>query len=1500
MRIVRRLVHVLLIVLTLVVGAAAAAVIVSQTAWFKNWLRGYIVRQANLYLNGTLSIERLGGNLFFGIEMENIGVSMDGSQVVAVKDLGLDYSVFQLLTKGLSVDSIRLDQPVIYLRREGDTWSLSRLVKKQETEADRRGPAYPIAVDTIGIANGSVVVESPVGTSGVQVPKRFDHLDAKLSFNYEPVRYSIEISHVAFRGSEPALAVNALSGGIAVRDDTVFVEKLALRTAESSVSVDGAVQQYLSSPILNLEISSDKLSMPEIARLVPALSGVTLQPSFNVKAEGPLDSLKVGMNVQSSAGQLSGTVTANVAAATDAKAGQPMFARGEVSVKHLDLSPILNNPRQKSDITADARFDLHSRSLSNIDTLQGTASIDSPRMVAAGYVAEKIHAKARVDGRRVALDGSAAAYGAAATVAGSVTLPEGKAPLGFDVRGVARHVDLRRLPREAGVPPASTEVNAAYHVAGSVGPAKAAPRVQGDLRFEPSTIAGAKIATGSTAAFAINGPLSHAAAGAGFGPSTGSAPSRASSRDGDSGTNVSYRVDATVADLDLQRVGTEFRVPALAVDRYKSSINGHIVADGHGTTPQSMDLTASGTLNDTSILGGRIPQLSFDTTFARDTVHVKAVGTLADVDPAVASGKPELAGTLAGSADVDATETNISTGVTPDSVQADATIALQPSRIGSLDITRGNLEGSYHDSIGDIRVLDVAGHDVNVQASGMLALNDTGQSNVKIHADTPSLEQVGKLVNQPLAGIAKIDATVTGNRKQLQATGNIIGNGVKYGDNGALSISSDFTAKVPELTVADADVTANTHATFVTVSGQNINELDAKTTYHQKALDFDATAKQPQRSLAANGSLLIHPDHQEIHLKNLGLTSQGVQWQTAPNSEAAIRYFPDAIEVKNLELVNGDQKISAEGTFGRPGDALKVTLNNIDVASVDALLLRPPQLSGRLTATGTVSGAKDKPLVKADFQVTQGGFRDFHYESFTGKVDYAGSGLTVDTRLQQNATTFLSTKGYVPIAVFSVPSAEARAAAHGAATADEDRIDLHVESSPIDLGLVQGFTDVVTNVKGTLQANVNITGSAADPHPNGTISVNNASFTVPRTGVNYTNLQGRIDLQPDKVHIDNIAVLDNHQNALSITGDLAVHERQLGALLLNITARDFKVIDNKMGNVRINSDVQLGGELRAPRIEGDLGIETGSINLDEILAQTTGSAYATQQTEYVTKPEPEAPEEPAKLSPFEALKMNLHLTVPDDLVVKASSLQTPDAPIGLGAMNVTLGGDVRATKEPGSPIVLVGAVNTIRGTYDFQGRRFEVLRDGGIRFVGEPVTEMDPLLDIRARRIISGVEARVNVRGSLKQPEIELSSTPPLEQADILSLIVFNQPLNQLGEGDQISLLQRAQALAGGVLAGELAESIGNALGLDTFEINLAPESGGGPQVTVGQQVGQNLFLKVEQGVGQQTQTNFIVEYELTRWLRFRTNFVQGSFAQPQVFQKVQSSGVDLLFFFSY
>src|SRR5579864_2737942 len=161
----RRWLHAVLLALTLIVGAAAAAIIVSQTAWFKGWLRGYIVRQANQLLNGTVSIERLRGNLFFGVELHNVAISTDGVPVVAVSDLALDYNVFHIVARGLTVNTIRLERPVVHLKREGDTWTLSKLMKKQQAEADRTGPSSPVSIAQIVINDGSVAIEGPTGTS---------------------------------------------------------------------------------------------------------------------------------------------------------------------------------------------------------------------------------------------------------------------------------------------------------------------------------------------------------------------------------------------------------------------------------------------------------------------------------------------------------------------------------------------------------------------------------------------------------------------------------------------------------------------------------------------------------------------------------------------------------------------------------------------------------------------------------------------------------------------------------------------------------------------------------------------------------------------------------------------------------------------------------------------------------------------------------------------------------------------------------------------------------------------------------------------------------------------------------------------------------------------------------------------------------------------------------------------------------------------------------------
>ena len=159
----------------------------------------------------------------------------------------------------------------------------------------------------------------------------------------------------------------------------------------------------------------------------------------------------------------------------------------------------------------------------------------------------------------------------------------------------------------------------------------------------------------------------------------------------------------------------------------------------------------------------------------------------------------------------------------------------------------------------------------------------------------------------------------------------------------------------------------------------------------------------------------------------------------------------------------------------------------------------------------------------------------------------------------------------------------------------------------------------------------------------------------------------------------------------------------------------------------------------------------------------------------------------------------------------------------------------------------------------------------------------------------------MHVRGTARKPELTLTSRPPLDEADILSLIIFNQPANALGEGQQVSLAQRAGALASGFVASSLAKSIGGALELDVFEIQAAPENGTGPSVTLGEQVGERLFFKFRQAFGAQSVSEFILEYQLANYLRLQTSVAEGGGAtQRTLTQRVEQGGIDLIFDHTY
>jgi autotransporter translocation and assembly factor TamB len=240
---------------------------------------------------------------------------------------------------------------------------------------------------------------------------------------------------------------------------------------------------------------------------------------------------------------------------------------------------------------------------------------------------------------------------------------------------------------------------------------------------------------------------------------------------------------------------------------------------------------------------------------------------------------------------------------------------------------------------------------------------------------------------------------------------------------------------------------------------------------------------------------------------------------------------------------------------------------------------------------------------------------------------------------------------------------------------------------------------------------------------------------------------------------------------------------------------------------------------------------------------------------------------------------------------------TPGTPLGLGNVNLRAFGELYLYKDPAQPLFVTGSLDSLIGTYSFQGRRFDLDPISSVAFRGD----LNPELYITVTRVISGVETRVGIIGPLNEPELRLSSTPPLDASDILSLIVFNTSLNQLSASQQQELAYRAGTLAAGFLAAPLLGAVERSIGLEILEIEPPSDSSTGPRVTIGDEIAPGLIARFSRQFGQQEYNEAAVEYYLSRLFRIRATFSDASSTLTRnSFRRVERAGIDLLLFLSF
>jgi translocation and assembly module TamB len=129
---------------------------------------------------------------------------------------------------------------------------------------------------------------------------------------------------------------------------------------------------------------------------------------------------------------------------------------------------------------------------------------------------------------------------------------------------------------------------------------------------------------------------------------------------------------------------------------------------------------------------------------------------------------------------------------------------------------------------------------------------------------------------------------------------------------------------------------------------------------------------------------------------------------------------------------------------------------------------------------------------------------------------------------------------------------------------------------------------------------------------------------------------------------------------------------------------------------------------------------------------------------------------------------------------------------------------------------------------------------------------------VQATTRIRTYEVRMQVSGRPENLEVRLSSSPPLPEEDLLTLVAFGQTREQLAESGGGVLVGEAA----GLLVRELFGAQAGQTGLDVLEVDREPETGA-TSLRVGKEILPRTLVVFSQGIEDVDERKLRIEYQV-------------------------------------
>lgn len=422
--------------------------------------------------------------------------------------------------------------------------------------------------------------------------------------------------------------------------------------------------------------------------------------------------------------------------------------------------------------------------------------------------------------------------------------------------------------------------------------------------------------------------------------------------------------------------------------------------------------------------------------------------------------------------------------------------------------------------------------------------------------------------------------------------------------------------------------------------------------------------------------------------------------------------------VKNLSFSKGDQFVQFFGKVSeKQSDSLFVTFHKLDLSFVNSFFKSEDmELKGTLNGTASVSGLYGTPVFYSSVDI----------DTFFINKENIGNIVCVSNRESNSDLinlVFRIKKGKLEPLVIG-----------GNYNPVKNNMDFGVSIDRFQLGVIQPYVNgALSNVKGWLSGNIEVTGKPTDPKISGVVKAQRVSFGVDylKTSYNFTN---DIYIDNDAIRFDKMKIFDQKGNIAVVDGRIIHNKFSDIRFDINVDAQNFMFLntteaDNETyyGSALASGLITLSGSTKDMRIDINARTEKGTkFNIP----LTTGTEVNQHDfISFVSKTYTDNIKEKEEEINLSGMQLNFELDVtPEAEVQIIFDSKVGDVIRGVGSANLKM--QINTLGE----FNMYGEYTIEKGDYLFTlenvvNKRFDIEKGGTIKWNGSPY---DAYVDLNA------------------------------------------------------------------------------------------------------------------------------------------------------------------------